>query len=83
MRRQDKLHNEELQNFYSSPNIIRMIESRRMTWEGHVAEMGEKNAYSISVRNPEGKIPLRILRCRWMDNIKMDGMDWIDLSQDW
>jgi hypothetical protein len=35
-----KLHNEELQNLYSSPNIIRMIKSRRMRWAGHVARMG-------------------------------------------
>jgi hypothetical protein len=32
-----KLHNDELHNFYSSPNIIRMIKSRRMRWAGHVA----------------------------------------------
>jgi hypothetical protein len=43
-----KLHNEELHNLYSSPSIIRMIESRRMRWAGHVAQMGEKrNAYRI------------------------------------
>jgi hypothetical protein len=36
-----KLHNEELHNLYSSPNIIRMIKSRRMRWAGHVARMGE------------------------------------------
>jgi hypothetical protein len=41
-----KLHNEELHDLYSSPNIIRIIKSRRMRWEGHVARMGEKrNAY--------------------------------------
>jgi hypothetical protein len=37
-----KLHNEELHNLYSSPNIIRSIKSRRMRWAGHVARMGEK-----------------------------------------
>jgi hypothetical protein len=43
-----KLHNEELQDLYSSPSIIRMIRSRRMRWAGHVARMGEKrNAYRI------------------------------------
>jgi hypothetical protein len=48
------LHNEELHNLYSSPSIIRMIESRRMRWAGHVARMGEKrNAYRILVGNPE------------------------------
>jgi hypothetical protein len=45
-----KLHNEELHNLYSSPNIIRFIKSRRMRWAGHVARMGEKkNAYRIMV----------------------------------
>jgi hypothetical protein len=49
-----KLHNEELHNLYSSPNIIRMIKSRRMRWAGHVARMGEtRNAYRILVGKPE------------------------------
>jgi hypothetical protein len=50
-----KLHNEELNNLYSSPSIIRIIKSRRMRWAGHVARMGEKrNAYRILVGKPEG-----------------------------
>jgi hypothetical protein len=54
-----KLYNEELHNLYSSPNIIRMIKSRRMRWAGHVACMGGKgNAYRILVRKPEGRRPL-------------------------
>jgi hypothetical protein len=54
-----KLHNEELHSLYSSPSIIRMIESRRMRWAGHVARMGRRwNAYSILVGKPEGKRPL-------------------------
>jgi hypothetical protein len=54
-----KLHNEELRHLYSSPNIIRMIKSRRMRWAGHVARMGEKrNTYSLLVGKPEGKRPL-------------------------
>jgi hypothetical protein len=54
-----KLHNEELQNLYSSPNIVRMIKSRRIRWAGHVARMGEKrNAYRILMGNPEVKRPL-------------------------
>jgi hypothetical protein len=85
-----KLHNEELRNLYSSPSIIRMINSKRMRWAGHVARMGEKrNAYRILVGKPEGKRPLGRRRHRWMDNIKMDlreigwdVMDWIDLAQD-
>jgi hypothetical protein len=47
-----KLHNEELRNFYSSPNIIRMIKSMRMRWAGHVERMGEtRNAYRILWEN--------------------------------
>jgi hypothetical protein len=54
-----KLHNEEFKNLYSSPNIIRMIKSRRMRWAGHVVRVGEKrNAYRIMVEKPEGKRPL-------------------------
>jgi hypothetical protein len=53
-----KLHNEELHNLYSTPNIIRMIKSRRMRWAGHVARMGEKRkVYRILVGKPEGKRP--------------------------
>jgi hypothetical protein len=58
---------------YSSPNIIRMIKSRRMRWAGHVARMGEtRNGYRILVGKPEGKRPLGRPRRRWVDNIKMD-----------
>jgi hypothetical protein len=54
-----KLHNEELHNMYCSPSIIRMINSRRMRWAGHVARMEEKrNAYRILMGKPEGKRPL-------------------------
>jgi hypothetical protein len=54
-----KLHNEELHNLYSSPNIIRMIKSRRMRWAGRVARMAEKrNAHRILMGKPEGKRPL-------------------------
>jgi hypothetical protein len=58
---------------YSSPNIIRMIKSRRMRWAGHVVRIGEeKNAYGILVGKPEGKRPLGRPRRRWVDNIKID-----------
>jgi hypothetical protein len=68
-----KLHNEELHNLYSSPNIIRMIKSRRMRWAGHVARMGEKrNAYRILVGKLEGKRPLGRPRRRWVYNIEID-----------
>jgi hypothetical protein len=54
-----KLHNEELQNFYSSQNIIKIIKSRRMRWAGHMARMGEKRkVYRLLVGKPEGKRPL-------------------------
>jgi hypothetical protein len=84
------LHNEELNYLYSSPNIIRMIKSRRMRWAGYVARMGEtRNAYRILEGKPEGKRPLGRPRPRWVDNIKIDrrergwdGVDWIDLAQD-
>jgi hypothetical protein len=75
-----KLHNEEFHNLYSSPNIIRMIKSRRMRWEEYVPRMGEtRNAYRILVGKLEGKQPLGRPRRRWVDNIKMDlrgGMVW-------
>jgi hypothetical protein len=68
-----KMRNEELHNLYSSPDIIRMIKSRRMRWAVHVARIGEKrNAYRILVEKPEGKRPLGRPRRRWVDNIKMD-----------
>jgi hypothetical protein len=67
-----KLHNEELHNLYSSPSIIRIMKSRRIRWAGHVARMGEKNAYRIFVGKPEGKRPLGRPRRRWVDNIKMN-----------
>jgi hypothetical protein len=55
-----KLHNEELNIFYSSPDIIRQIKSRRMRWAGHVARMvEERKLYKVSVGKPEGKRPLR------------------------
>jgi hypothetical protein len=64
-----KLHNEELHNLYYSQNIIRIIQSRRMRWAGHVARMGEKrNVYRLLVGKPEVKRPRR----RWIDNINID-----------
>jgi len=51
-----KLHNEELNDLYCSPNIVRAIKSRRMRWAGHVARIGERrDVYRISVGKPEGK----------------------------
>jgi hypothetical protein len=69
-----KLHNEELRNLYSSPDIIRQVKSRRMRWAGHVARMGEgrKCTDRVLVGKPEGKRPLGRPRCRWEDGIRMD-----------
>ena len=49
------LHNEELNDLYSSPNIVRMIKSRRMRWAGHVARMGRRGLYGVLMGKPEGK----------------------------
>jgi hypothetical protein len=54
-----KMHNEELHNLYSSPDIIRQVKSRQMRWTGHVARMGEeRKVYKVLVGKPEGKRPL-------------------------
>jgi hypothetical protein len=63
-----KLHNEELNDLSSPPNIVRVIKSRRLRWAGHVARMGERSGvYRGLVGKPEGKRPLG-----WEENIKMD-----------
>ena len=68
-----RLHNEELNDLYSSPNILRVIKSRRMRWAGRVARIGEKRVvYRVLVGKPEGKRPLGRPRRRWVDNIRMD-----------
>ena len=53
-----RLHNEELIDLYCSPNIVRVIKSRRMRWSGHVARMGERGVYRVFVGKPEGNRPL-------------------------
>jgi hypothetical protein len=85
-----RLHNEELNDLYSSPNIVRVIKSRRMRWAGYVACMGEeRGVYRVLVGKPEGKRPLGRPSHRWVDNIRMDlqevgcgHVDWIGLAQD-
>jgi hypothetical protein len=68
-----KLHNEELNDRYSLPNMVRVVKSRRMRWAGHVARMGEKRGvHRVLVEKPEGKWPLGRLRHRWKNNINMD-----------
>jgi hypothetical protein len=63
----------ELNDLYSSPNIISVIKSRRMRWAGQVASVGEgRVAYRILVGRPKGRRLLGRLRRRWEDNIKMD-----------
>ena len=84
-----RLHNEELNELYCSPNIVRVIKSRRMKWAGYVAGIGEEmGAYRVLVGKPERKRPLGRPRRRWMDNIGMDlqevgcgYVDWIGLAQ--
>jgi hypothetical protein len=84
-----RLHTEELNDLFLSPNIIRVIKSRRMRRTGHVARMGEKkDAYRILVGRPKERRPLGRPRRRWEYNIKMDllevgwDMDWIELARD-
>jgi len=85
-----RLHNEELNDLYSSPNIVRVIKWRRMRWAGHVARMGEeREVYRLLVGKLEGRRPLGRPRRRWVDNVRMDlqevgfgYMDWIVLAQD-
>jgi len=83
-----KLHNEELHDLYTSPNIVQVIKSRRMRWVGHVAHMGERRGkYRILVENPEGNRPLGRRRHRWKDirmglqEVGWGGMDCIELAQ--
>jgi hypothetical protein len=85
-----KLHNGELHNLYSSPNIRRQIKSRRMRWEGHVARMGEeRKVQKVFLGKPEGKEPFERPRRRWEDETKVDfreigweGVEWICLDRD-
>jgi len=85
-----KLHNEELNDLYSLPDIVRVVKSRRMRWAGHVARMGEvRGVHSVLVGKPEGKRALGRPRRRWEDNIKIDLQevgggrgDWMELFQD-
>jgi hypothetical protein len=85
-----KLHNEELSDLYSLPNIVRVVKSRRRRWPGLVARMGEgRGVHRVLVGKPEGKRTLGRPRRRWEDNFKMDLQeagggygDWMELAQD-
>jgi len=83
-----KLHNEELRDLYSLPNIVQVVKSRRIRWAGHVARMGEgKVVHTVIVGKPEGKRLLERPRRKWED-IKLDlrevggGGDWMESAQD-
>jgi hypothetical protein len=77
----------EISDLYSSPNIVRVIKSRRLRWAGHVVRMGEESGTCrVLVGKPEGKRPLVRPRRRCVDNIRMDFQelrcgrgDWIGL----
>ena len=85
----EKAPQEELNILYRSPNIIRVIKSRRLRWAGQIAKMDEgRNFFKISIGTPTGKIPLGRSRHRWNDNIRMDleeiGINmsnWVDSAQ--
>jgi hypothetical protein len=85
-----KLHNDELNDLYSLPYIVRVVKSRRMRWAGHVARMVEdRGVHRVLVGKREGKRPLGGPRRRWEDNTKIDLQevgrgrgDWMELAQD-
>jgi hypothetical protein len=65
-----KLHNEDLNDLYCSPTIVRAIKSRRMSWAEHVVRMGERRGvYRVLVGKPEGKRPFGRPRRRWVDKL--------------
>ena len=85
-----RLHSEDLHSLYRSPNVVRVIKSRRFKrWAGHVARMEEgRSAFKILTGKPRRKRPLRRSRRRWEDNIKIDlkeisinTRNWVDSAQ--
>jgi len=83
------LQNDEFRGLHPSPNIVRVIKSRRMRWAGHVeCTMEGRIIYRVLVGRPEGNRPLGRPRRRREDNTKMDlretvidGANWIPLAQ--
>jgi len=76
-----KIHNEELNDLYSSPNIVRVVKSSLIIWFGHVVRMVVKRGvYRVLVRKTEGKIPLGRPRRRWEYYIKMNVGVWTGWS---
>ena len=76
-----RLHKKELNDLYCSPNIVRVIKSRRMRWAGHVACMGEeRGVYRVLVGKLEGRRPLGRPRRRWVDNIRTDREECVGLG---
>ena len=79
-----------MNDLYSSPNIFRVIKSKRIRWTGHVALTGDRRGvYRVLVGKLDGKRPVGRPRLRWDDNTKMDlqevgcgRVDWIELAQD-
>jgi hypothetical protein len=86
---EEKLHNQEFNDMYCSPNNVLVIKPRRTRWAWHVARKGERRGvYRVLVAKPEGRRPPGRTRRRWDDNINMDLQevgsgctDWIDLAQ--
>jgi len=72
-----ELHNEERNDPYCSPNVIRVNNSRRMRWAGHAARVGERTGVArVFVGKPEGERPLGRPKRRWDNNIKRNEMGW-------
>ena len=89
-KRDEMVNNEELHSLCRSPNIVRVMESRRLRWVGHVARMEEgRSVLKVLTGTPRGKRPLGRPRRRWKDNIRVDlkeigihTRNWVDSGQD-